>query len=108
MKIFKSLERLELEKVYRFIFDLIYDYGLEFVLMVCEFEERWGFIGDENELFLFGCVLLYRLISVVCEDGGENFKYFLSVDYINVLINMFMDWIEFFLIDGKRWYLLIY
>lgn len=104
MKIPKSSERLELEKVHRPIPDLIYDYGLEFALMVCELEERRGFIGDENELFLFGCALSYRSISAAREDGGENSKNPLSDDYINASINMFMDWIESPLIGGKRWY----
>lgn len=104
MRIPKSSERLELEEVHRPIPDLIYDNGLEFALLVYELEKRRGFTGVENELFLFGRALSYRSVSAAREDGGEICKHPLGEDYLNCSIDMFIDWSESPLIDGKRWY----
>ncbi|MEZ8804256.1 hypothetical protein AB6D78_24160 [Vibrio splendidus] len=104
MRIPKSSERLELEEVFRPIPDLVYDYGLDFALMVGELEERRGFIGNESELFLFGSALSYRSVSAAREDGGVISKHPLGYDYLNNSIDMFMDWNDSPLIDDKRWY----
>jgi len=104
MRIPKSSERLELEEVVRPIPELLYDYGLDFALMVCELEQRRGFIGNESELFLFGSALSYRSVSAAREDGGEVSKHPLGKDYLNNSIDMFMDWSDSPLIGDKRWY----
>ncbi|CAK3493093.1 Site-specific integrase [Vibrio crassostreae] len=104
MRIPKSSERIELEEVHRPIPDVIYDYGLEFALLVCELEERRGFIGAEHELFLFGNALSYRSVSAARKDGGEICKYPLGNDYLNNSLHMFIDWSESPLIGEKRWY----
>ncbi|MGF1862960.1 hypothetical protein [Photobacterium profundum] len=104
MRIPKSSERLELEEVHRPIPDVIYDYGLEFALLVGELEDRRGFIGFESELFLFGSALSYRSLSAAREDGGEICRHPLGGDYLNYSVDMFMDWSESPLTGEKRWY----
>lgn len=104
LRIPKSSERLELEEVHRPIPDLVYDYGLEFASLACDLEDRRGFIGAEDELFLFGSSLSYRSVSAAREDGGISLSNSLEKDYIDTSIDMFMDWINTPLIEGKRWY----
>lgn len=107
MRIPKNSERFELEDVHRPIPDLIYDYGLEFASLVCELEDRQGFIADENELFLFGKILSlhsYDAFTLPEENEDPIYQYPLSGDTIKKTICFFQDWSESPLIDGKRWY----
>ena len=104
LKIPKSSERLELEEVYRPIPDLVYDYGLEFASLVCKLDERRGYIVDESQLFLFSRVLTSKSQSAARLDGSHICKYPLGNDYMKASIDMFQDWSNSPLINGRRWY----
>lgn len=106
LKIPKSSERYELEDVHRPIPDLLYDYGLQFSSLACLIEERRGLYFDEDELYLFSHSVSYRSISSgVLDDGAGDFiKKPLGDDYIKTCLDMFQDWSNSPLIDGKRWY----
>lgn len=106
LKIPKSSERYELEDVHRPIPDLIYDYGLQFSSLACLIEERRSLTADENELYLFSKSISYRAISSGrLDDGAGDFlKTPLSYDYIKSCLDMFQDWCNSPLINGKRWY----
>lgn len=106
LKIPKSSERYELEDVHRPIPDLIYDYGLQFSALACLIEDRRGLVTDEKELYLFSNSISYRAISSgELDDGAGDFlKKPISSDYIKTALDMFQDWCNSPLIDGKRWY----
>ncbi|WP_323941366.1 site-specific integrase [Aeromonas caviae] len=106
LKIPKSSERYELEDVHRPIPDLIYDYGLQFSSLACLIEDRRSLVADENELYLFSNSISYRAISSGrLDDGaGDYLKTPLGFDYIKFCLDMFQDWCNSPLIDGKRWY----
>ncbi|MGY3922839.1 hypothetical protein LA366_10990 [Aeromonas jandaei] len=106
LKIPKSSERYELEDLHRPIPDLIYDYGLQFSSLACLIEDRRGLVADENDLYLFSNSISYRAISSGrLDDGaGDYLKTPLSSDYIKSCLDIFQDWCNSPLIDGKRWY----
>jgi hypothetical protein len=104
LRIPKTSERTELEDVYRPIPDLIYDYGLEFAALTCGLEERRGYIAEEQDLFLFGGILRLRSSSAFMESNLDVCKFPLGIGYINTSLDIFMDWINSPLINGKRWY----
>jgi hypothetical protein len=106
LKIPKSSERYELEDVHRPIPDLIYDYGLQFSSLSCLIEDRRGLVADEKDLYLFSNSISYRSISAgSLDDGAGDFlKKPLGGDYIKLCLDMFQDWSNSPLINGKRWY----
>ena len=104
MRIPKSSERFELEEIHRPIPDLIFDYGLEFASLVCDLEDRRGFIADDSDSYLFGAILAVRSISASRYIGNDFYKAPLGSLVIGDSIDLFQDWSGSPLIDGKRWY----
>jgi len=102
----KSSERWELEEVNRPIPDLIYDYGLEFAAFVTEVEERRGLISNDNESFLFSSSLDSRSLtaSTLTYHEVKLHRKPTGDDSLNQNLDIFIDWIESPLINGKRWY----
>ncbi|WP_219702210.1 hypothetical protein [Marinomonas lutimaris] len=105
LRIPKTSERWELEDVNRPIPDIIYDYGLEFAAFVCEIENRRNFVNDDGDAFLFSRILNTRSISAFTYNQDvSHLNWSLSDDFVNICLDIFLDWIESPLINGKRWY----
>ncbi|WP_421866617.1 hypothetical protein [Motiliproteus sp.] len=106
LRIPKSSERWELEEAQRPIPDLIYDYGLEFAAFINVLEERRNLVTYDDDSFLFGQCLRTRSISAspVSKIEVTIHKKPLSDDHMNACLDLFMDWINSPLTDGKRWY----
>lgn len=106
LRIPKSTERWELEEAHRPIPDLIYDYGLEFAEFITDLEERRNLITYDEDSFLFGRCLSARSVSALPFNYIDVtiHKKALSNDSMNANLDIFMDWIDSPLIDGKRWY----
>ncbi len=106
LRIPKSSERWELEEANRPIPDLIYDYGLDFAAFVTEVEERRSLISNDNESFLFSSSLDARSItaSTLAYREIKLHRKPTSADSLNENLDIFIDWIEAPLINGKRWY----
>lgn len=109
LRIPKSSERQELEEVHRPIPDLIFDFGIDFSLLVTELEERRGYFFNEDEAYLFGKILSsHSLSSFINEKKSSHrsnfFKYPLSNDTIYKYLCIFQDWSRSPLIGYSRWY----
>lgn len=108
LRIPKSSERWELEEVQRPIPDLIYDYGLEFAAFVSELDERRNLIHSDDAAYLFSSNLNPRSITAntyahLTWKTSEHLKA-LGNDTVSKCLDMFFDWIDSPLINGKRWY----
>ncbi|ENQ0858310.1 hypothetical protein ACYKVW_003780 [Klebsiella pneumoniae] len=105
LRIPKSSERWELEEVNRPIPDIIFDYGLEFAAFVNEIEERRGLIRDDNDAYLFPSSINSHSASAYnFVKHTINHEKAMSTDTLSECLDMFFDWIESPIIDGKRWY----
>tara|TARA_R110001583_G_scaffold33071_1_gene112006 strand:- start:2900 stop:4900 length:2001 start_codon:yes stop_codon:yes gene_type:complete len=108
LRIPKSSERWELEEVQRPIPDLIYDYGLEFAAFVSEMEDRRNLVHSDNAAYLFSSNLNPRSLTAntyahLSWETTEHLKA-LSDDTVIKCLDMFFDWIDSPLTNGKRWY----
>ncbi len=107
LRIPKSSERWQLEKVHRPIPNIIYDYGLEFASFASQVEERRDIFSEDNKSFLFSRSITQRSLTTnlyTSDNVGKLQLKPISDDIIYAYLAEFTDWSQSRITDGKRWY----